>query len=235
MDTTNNVIDNKYFLPASVILAGLLIAGAVIYNGQNPVAPVAAPQQGGAPAQVDADKVDIAGDPFIGKANAPVTIIAWADFQCPFCKKFEDESFGKIVTQYVNTGKVKFVFQDFAFLGPDSMDAAVYGRAIWKLYPNLYLTWREKMYAAQDEENGGSFGNAASIERLTASIEGIDAAKVTADVVANRIRYEDLVTADRAEGGKWGIGATPSFIIGNQLVQGAMPFDTFKAAIDAQL
>ncbi len=225
MDTTT-----KFFLPAAVILAGLLIAGAVLWNGGAP-----AGNGGEEPLAVDISKVDIAGDPFIGNAEAPVTIAVWSDYQCPFCKNFEVGTLPQIVEKYVDTGKVKIVFMDFAFLGNDSDDAAAYSRAVWKLYPQQYSTWREAMYAAQDDEGDRGFGDAASIDTLTSKIAGIDSAKVAADVQANRAAYLALSDADREEALKFGINATPSFIIGTQTIKGAYPYATFEAAIEEAL
>lgn len=234
-------MNEKYFLPLAVIVAGVLIAGAVIWNGSRP-AGTGAPGPGNPPA-VDIKNVDTEGRPFIGRADAPVTMAFWSDYQCPFCKSFEvggvpqiatPAAFPDIVEKYVTTGKVRVVFMDFAFLGDDSITAAVYGRSIWQLYPERYFVWRTAMYTAQDEEYGG-FGDAASIDKLNATIAGIDAASVAADVRANRAAYEAAAAADRAEGQKHGVNATPSFIVGKQLIQGAYPLATFEAALDSLL
>ncbi len=233
---------NTYFLAGAVIVAGLLIAGAVMWNGSHPSG-TAPSGTAGAPS-VNIKDVKTAGDPYLGDANAPVTIAFWSDFQCPFCKAFETggvsgiptaAAFPDIVKNYVDTGKVKVVFMDFPFLGNDSVTAAEYGRAIWKLYPSQYFAWRTAMYKAQDQEGDVGFGNAASIDTLDATISGIDAAKVKADVAANAAAYDAAANADKAEGQKFGINATPSFIIGTQVIAGAQGYDAFKAAIDAEL
>lgn len=229
---------NKFFLPVSVILAGVLIAGAVVWNGQRPPA-----EQGGPAAAVDVRTVKTADAPFIGKADAPVTIAFWSDFQCPYCKAFETggipqiktpAALPEIIKNYVDTGKVKVVFMDFAFLGDDSFTAAVYSRAVWKLYPEKYFEWRTAMYEAQDEEHGG-FGNEASIKTLSAKIAGIDVAKVAADVAANRSTYEAMLDADKEEAAKVGIQATPSFVVDTEVISGAYPYAKFKSTIDAAL
>ncbi|MCR4275794.1 MAG: thioredoxin domain-containing protein [Candidatus Parcubacteria bacterium] len=228
---------NKYFLPAAVILAGLFIAGAVMWNGSKPpVAPTGAAPAGtaGAPSANIKD-INTDGDPFIGSANASVTIAFWSDFQCPFCKSFELNTFPQIVKEYVDTGKVKIVMMDFTFLGSDSDTAALYDRSVWKLYPNQYMTWRTAMYEAQDEEQDIGFGDVASIDKLNATIAGIDAKKVTADVKANKSTYQAEVDADKAEAQKAGVNATPGFVIGTQVILGAYPYATFKTAIDALL
>jgi protein-disulfide isomerase len=245
MDT--NEMTNKYFLPAAVVVAGLFIAGAVLWSGAHPVqAPtdgVGAAQKGQALA-VDIKNIKTDGNPFIGKADAPVTIAFWSDFQCPYCKAFEVGGIPQIpivpalpdvVKNYVDTGKVKIVFFDFTFLGNDSVTAALYNRSVWHLYPSQYFAWRTAMYTAQDEEGDKGFGNAATIDKLDATIAGLDAAKIAADVKANTAAYQALVDSDKAEAQKVGVNATPSFVIGTQMIPGAVSYDAIKSAIDAVL
>lgn len=237
-----NETSNKFFLPVAVIAAGLLIAGAVIWNGSRPAG---SPQAGtGAAPKADVKNVKTDGDPFIGQANAPVTIAFWSDFQCPYCKSAEVGGIPQIPTppalpdvikNYVDTGKVKIVFMDFTFLGQDSITAALYNRSVWKLYPSQYFAWRTAMYIAQDEEGDKGFGDTASIDKLNATISGLDAAKIAADVKANTGAYQAMVDSDKAEAQKIGVNATPSFLIGTQLIPGAVPYATLQAAIDAAL
>lgn len=239
MNTNEN---SKYFLPAAVVIAGLFIAGAVYWNGAHPSAGTGTVTP--TPTAVDVKNVKIAGDPYIGKADATITIAFWTDYQCPYCKAVEVGGVPQIPTvaalpdvikNYVDTGKVKIVFMDFTFLGQDSITAGLYGRAIWKLYPDKYFDWRTAMYKAQDQEGDQGFGNAASIDKLNATIAGLDAAKIAADVKANTATYQAALDADKAEGQKVGVDATPSFLIGTKLLKGAYPYDNLKAAIDEAL
>jgi protein-disulfide isomerase len=225
MDNTN-----KYFLPAAVVVAGVFIAGAVIWSGSHP----GTPGTGTSPtATANIKDVKTDGDPYIGQASAPITIAFWSDFQCPFCKQFEVNTLPQIIKDYVDTGKAKIVFMDFAFLGNDSITGAVYSHSVWKLYPAQYFAWRTAMYNAQDQEGDQGFGDAASIDKLDATIPGLDAAKIAADVKANGATYQAQADADKAEGQKQGVNATPSFVIGTQLIQGAYPYPTFQQALDA--
>jgi protein-disulfide isomerase len=241
MDTKTN----DKLMPIALFAGLALIAGAVFYNGQHPVA--GTPQvAGGQPAapKVNIKDVKTAGEPFIGNANAPVTIAFWSDFQCPYCKAFETggvpqitvaAAMPDIMKNYVQTGKAKIVFKDFAFLGNDSNTAGQYARSIWKLFPDTYFTWRTAMYKAQDAEGDKGFGNASTIDALNATISGIDVAAVIADVKANGAQYQAMLDADKAEAAKLGVSATPSFIIGTQLLAGAYPYAQFETAINTVL
>ena len=226
--------NNKFFLPIAVVLAGLFIAGAVIWNGSHPNTGTAAttPPATAPTMPVNINNVVITGDPFIGQASAPVTIAFWSDFQCPFCKQFETTTLPEIITNYVDTGKIKIVFLDFPFLGPNSMVDAEYARAIWALYPNQYFAWRTALFNQQPQENSlNATDNLAWITKLTASISGIDETKVAAAVTTNQATYDAAINADRTDGQNFGVNATPSFIIGTQLIAGAYPYATFQAAI----
>ncbi|MBI4080011.1 thioredoxin domain-containing protein, partial [Candidatus Kaiserbacteria bacterium] len=139
-----------------------------------------------------------------------------------------------LVKDYVETGKLKIVFKDYAFLGPDSETAALYKHAVWDLYPDKFYEWHEAMFVAQDEENGG-FGDETSILALTRKISGLDADALKAKVADNRDAYLAFIEEDRAEGAKFGIQGTPGVITGKTLIPGADELSTFKAAIDAQL
>ena len=237
-------INDKVFLPAAVIVAGLIIAGAVVWNGSRPATPDS-PQAAGTGTvpspSVNIEDVEIAGHPYIGKENAPVTIAFWSDFQCPYCKSFEvghdqiptPAAFPDIIKNYIDTGKAKIVFLDLPLtqLHPNALNMALYGRAVWKLYPEQYVAWREAILTRQGED----FGNASSVDALNATIAGLDAARIKADVQANKAAYQKMIDADTAQAGKFGVNATPSFIIGTQLLAGAYPYQNFEDAIKAAL
>ena len=104
-----------------------------------------------------APKVDIqAGDfPIMGDPNAKVTYVEFADFQCPFCKQFFSQTEPQIISDYVKTGKVKFVFRNFAFLGPDSNTAAE--GAYCANDQGKFWDYHNFLYSHQAAEGSGQF------------------------------------------------------------------------------
>lgn len=230
---------SKLYIPGAIIIAGVII-GAFVMIGLN-----GSPSTGTQPtAKVDIKDVKTDGDPFIGKADAPVTLAYWSDYQCPFCKAVETggveginikAAMPTLIKDYVDTGKVKIVFKDYPFLGDDSITAALYEHSVWKLYPAKFYEWREAMFKAQDDEGDQGFGDEASILALIKKIPGLDADKIKADVAANTAAYQAKIDADRAEGASFGIQGTPGFITGKVLIPGAVELKTFTDAIDPQL
>jgi protein-disulfide isomerase len=229
----------KFLTPLAILVAGFVIAGAVVYSQalqKNQIGDVQNQLQAGQQPAIPVDIKDVItqNEPFIGKADAPVTIAYWSDYQCPFCKEFETGTLPSIIKDYVQKNNVKIVFKDFNFLGPDSNTAGLYARSVWSLYPSRFFAWREAMYNKQDAENKG-FGDGQSIIALTKTVSGIDAAKIQADVAKNTEKYQEEINADKTEGAKFGIGGTPSFIIGTNLIPGSLPYDSFKQVINALL
>ncbi|MBI2610821.1 thioredoxin domain-containing protein [Candidatus Kaiserbacteria bacterium] len=229
----------KYLVPIAIVVAGALIAGAVYFSNSGGSG---APDDG--LPTVNVEDVNIqADDPVLGEENAPVTLAYWFDYQCPFCKALDvggvpqipiDPSLPTLIKEYVETGKLKIVFKDYAFLGEDSLTAALYKHAIWELYPDKFYEWHEAMFTAQDEENGG-FGDEDSILDLIRTIPGLDANALKAKVSEKRDEYLALIEEDRAEGASFGVQGTPAVITGTTLIPGADDLRTFKAAIEAQL
>ena len=114
-------------VPVAIIIAGILIAGAVYFSSSKNSGTTSATNSGNQPKQaqqngqpsaqaVDISNVKIDGHPFIGNPNAPVTVAYWSDYQCPFCRKTEEEVIPQLINDYIKTGKVKLVYKDFYML-----------------------------------------------------------------------------------------------------------------------
>ena len=219
----------KYLTPIAVLLGAAIIAVALIFgSGGKPAS------DGKVAPKVNIKDVSTEGAPFIGNANAPVVMAFWFDYQCPFCKQFEQNVGSQLNENYVKTGKLKIVFKDFQFLGEDSTVGGEFGRAMWEAYPDHYYEWLQAMFAAQDDEGDKGFGDLESIKGITAKISGVDVAKVVALMNQKKSTYDAMMAADRAEAQKFGVNGTPSFIVGTTMTVGS----TYEAAaklIDEQL
>ncbi|MBI3573858.1 thioredoxin domain-containing protein [Candidatus Kaiserbacteria bacterium] len=223
--------------PTAIIIAGVIIAGAVLLsNGAKTNQTVAtAPVQQPQVLAVDISTVKLDNEPFIGNANAPVTMAYWYDYQCPFCQRHEEQTMPQILKEYVDTGKLKIVYKDFQFLGPDSQMLGQYSRAVWEVAPGKFYQWHKAVYDNQGTENTG-WATKEKILSITTSVLGTsDTAKVSQLVATKGAEYQKEMDADKTEGAAMGITGTPGTIVGKQLIQGAQPYEVFKSAIDAAL
>jgi protein-disulfide isomerase len=234
MDTNGAGFIEKNLTAIAIVVGAIIIGGAFLYGGGS--APrAAAPDQGGAVA-VDIKQVKTDSGPFIGNANAPVTMAFWYDYQCPFCQQFEQSVTEELNENYVKSGKLKILIKDFQFLGEDSTTAALFGRAVWEAYPDHFYPWFQAVFAAQDDEGDQGFGDLASIVDVTKEkVPAIDTAKIVKLMTDNKAKYEAAIAADRAEGSALGINGTPAVIVGTTLLSGAQPYSAVAALIDAEL
>jgi len=220
----------------SIIIAGVIIAGAVVFASKQPSPqPVAANPQQPAAVAVDVTKVETTGEPFIGNANAPVTIAYWYDYQCPFCQRNEQTAMPQIIKDYVDTGKAKIVFKDYQFLSEDSQRLGKVSRAVWETAPDKFYAWHKAVYDNQGTENTGWATDAKILSITTGVLGAADAQKVIQLAAKNTDAYQKEMDADKAEGTALGISGTPASIIGKQLVSGAQPYAAFQSAIEAAL
>jgi protein-disulfide isomerase len=156
--------------------------------------------------------VDLNGIPqvgrFLGSPKAPVTLVEYADPQCPGCRAYTETIFPVVVNQYVRTGKVRIEFRGYPFLGKDSVKgyrfllAAARQNKLWNL--------QEAMYRHQGAENSGWVTDDL-IRRLAARIPGLDVDRLFTDAERSDIRSDAEGAADAAS--EAGIPGTPSFLV----------------------
>lgn len=236
------------YTPLAIIVAGILIGGGLFFGLSRSGTAASAGTAAAPTPAVNVKNVKTAGEPYIGQQNAPVTLAFWSDYECPYCKAWETGGQAQIpgpavlpsiISEYVDTGKVKIVFKDFEFLGQNSIYDGEWARAIWALYPQQWFAWRTAMYTQQPDESveepWTQAQNQTHLEQVTATIPGIDISKVEANVAANKTAYDAAMQADESEGEADGIQGTPGFITGTQEIDGDEPLATFQAALDPQL
>ncbi len=169
------------------------------------------------------------GAPMIGDANAKVTIVEFADFQCPFCGRFFTDTLPDLKTKYINTGKAKLYYQDFAFLGDESNLAA--NAAKCAADQGQFWQYHDYLFSHQNGENQGAF-SAVNLKAFAKTL-GLDTSKFGTCVDSNAHAAD--VTAETNEGKGYGVNSTPTIFIDGNMIVGAQPTATFEQAIDAEL
>ena len=144
----------------------------------------------------------------LGSPKARVTLVEYADPQCPGCRAYTETIFPVVVNEYVRTGKVKTEFRGYPFLGEDSVKAYRFFLAAAR--QNKLWNLQEAMYRNQSVENSGWVTDDL-IRRLAAQIPGLDVTRLFADAQRSDIRTTAEGAADAAS--EAGIQGTPSFLI----------------------
>ena len=166
------------------------------------------------------------GDPMaLGETDAPVVMINYAEFQCPFCGKFARDTAPALIEKYVDDGTLRIEWRDFPYLGPESTTAAEAGRAA--AAQGEFWAFHDQMYANQQPPNSG---------RLTEDYLAGIAEEIGLDVEQfrksmNTREAADAVQRDFAEGQSIGVTGTPAFLINGRPIMGAQPVEVFEAAI----
>jgi protein-disulfide isomerase len=173
----------------------------------------------------------------LGKEDADVTFIEFADYRCPFCHKFHEETFDKIVTNLINTGKAKYLFKDFVVNDRDeykgSMQAAVASHCAaeqgkyWEYLKEIYKNFKPEPQHWVTLDSLTNFANNVQIPEVE---------KFKSCVESNK--YQDQIQESGLSAKKLGITGTPSFaILKNDKIEsilpGAIPYESFEKTITA--
>jgi protein-disulfide isomerase len=226
-----------YILPASILIAAILISGSLIYlagvKGLKPQTQTAAIQEA---AKITSPQID--DDVILGDPQAPVTIFIFSDYQCPFCGKFFKETELLIRKNYVETGKAKMIYKDFAFLGPESIAASQAAECArdqgkyWAYHDAIFNIEIKEFDTLGNNEHTGNL-NKEAFKKIASDLKMnvdeflacFDSQKYAAEV--ERDIKEANSVMDRA--------STPTIFINEKIIQGAYPYNIFSQAIDEAL
>jgi len=233
--------DSKSYTPILIVLllVSAFLLGALttkLAASQNPTgnpqtaaqpnSPQTAPN---APAPGVKVNVDAGHLPILGNKDAKVTVIEFADFQCPFCERFFKDAEAGIIKDYVNSRKVKFAFRHYAFLGQESNFAAEASECANE--QGKFWEYHDYLYNHQGPENSGAFAK----DKLIGFAKDLRLNVDQFSSCLNSDKYAKQVADDLAAGQKVGVSGTPTTFVNGQIVVGAQPFNAFKTLIDQEL
>ena len=207
---------------------GAPAAGAASSGGAPDAAAGAASAPALDPRAVRADSARILGD-----AAAPVWVIEVSDYQCPFCKRWHDETFETLRREYVESGRVRFAYVHFPLPSHQharlAAEAAMCAGAQGAFWP-----YHERVFEAQERMATLPTGPAARAHfDALAAAQGLDAAAFAACLDEGAVR--PVVEGDLARMQQAQVNATPTFFVGDARLEGAQPIEAFRRAIDAAL
>lgn len=217
------------FLVIGYLLGQLQAGTGSTLLGNNDAAPsapnAAAPSAPGEPVFAEVDNGNL---PAKGDENAPVTIVEFSDFECPFCGQFYTQSLPQILEEYVDTGKAKIYYRHLPLsFHPQARPAALASEcaneqgSFWEYHDILF-------------DNNSAISTATTDTYVGWATElGLNAGQFETCLTSEK--YAENVDGDSAAAAAAGASGTPTFYINGQQVVGAQPFASFKAIIDAEL
>lgn len=246
-------------IPGSIILGSLLISTSILLSGgvikikgvttQNtgttnqaaqapaqPALPQAAPPENTGPVKVSLDD-----DPVLGDKNAPVTLVDFSDYECPFCKRHFDQTYSQLKTEYIDTGKVKMVYRDLPLPFHDPMatkEAIAANCAREQGGDTAYFKYHDEIF-----KRTKSNGNGLTVDNLYTIASDLTLNSINFKACLDSEKYKDEVQKDSADASKYGATGTPTFFIGKSTGQeieatmlvGAQSYSAFKTIIDEKL
>ncbi|WP_428327194.1 thioredoxin domain-containing protein [Nitrosopumilus sp.] len=190
-------------------------------------------EQPSAPVKISADD-----DPIIGNPDAPITIIEFSDFQCPFCARFHVQTLPLLLEEYIEQGKVKLVFRDFPIqsIHPNALPASVAAECANE--QGQFKAMHDMLF-----DNQGQWSNQDTVDALSLFSQyatQIQLDQETFDSCLTSGKYIEEIRNDLEDGRSYDVTGTPGFFVGNDEIgyvelKGAQPFESFKKVIDAQL
>ena len=184
--------------------------------------------------------IETEGEPILGEEDAPVTMVMYEDFQCPFCKRFETETYPQIKSDYIDEGKVKVVWKDkpIPSLGHDWAEpSAAAMECVYRQNNDAFWNVKDELFSqakttTQGEEEFTPDNIQPRIIEM-ASEEGVSSSEIQSCIDNENPMNE--VNADSQEADEIGASGTPTFFINGKKLVGAQPYSRFETVIEGEI
>ncbi|GAA1108371.1 DsbA family protein [Arthrobacter flavus] len=227
---------------SATLIAALLVAALILMIGLIASQRASSPASDGSGTDVaeesggrEEEKFDlsrrIADDPLaIGEVDAPVVLVEYADYRCPFCGVFSRETLPALVEQYVASGELRIEWRDLPVFGAESLSAAVAGRAAGE--QDRFWEFNKAVFAAAPDRGHISLPREELI-RIAEEVGVADITAFTADLDSEELNQ--AVQTDAEEAAALGATGTPLFLVNDIPISGAQPVEVFEQAIETVL
>ena len=224
--------NENYLTFIAIIIAGFIIGGAILMSGNDSVVPE--DMEDGEVEEViendeeiSMDQIELEGYPSLGDPEAPVVMVEYSDYACPFCGRFFEDTLSDIKENYIDTGQVRFVYKDLVVVGGDKAAEAAHCAgeqdSFWEYHDLLFQNLEEDR-----EDWSNSEVHAGYADQLGLNSQ---------DLVScfEEGRHAQRVQNSTQEAVGLGITGTPGFVINGEVVRGAQPYEVFEEVIQRKL
>lgn len=211
----------------SIVVAGWLISRQIAINHLSSVSSNQQATQPAKPAKVDIQIADNAA--ILGSKDAKVSVIIFADFQCPFCGRWQKETYPLLKSEYIDKGLVKLDYMDYAFLGDESVRAAEAAKCAED--QGKFWEYHDLLFANQNGENEGAFTDA----KLMQFAKNLKLQSSVFNACLTTEKHKSDVDADTQTGTTYGVDSTPTVFINGNRYEGIFKFSDYENVINAEL
>jgi len=166
--------------------------------------------------------VSVDDDPSMGPDDAPIVMVEFSDFRCPYCARFNAQTLTPLLEQY--DGQIKFVYRDFPVVGGEraalASECAHDQNVFWEYHDLLF-------------ENQSFLDSDESLVQLASQLDGVDVDVFSACLASDE--HSDEIQNDFSQGISYGVGGTPAFFINGRPIVGAQPIAAFQQVIEEEL
>lgn len=175
--------------------------------------------------------VSVDDDPALGSPNAQVTIVEFSDFGCSFCAQFHKEVFPQLKAQYIDTGKVRFVYRDFPItqLHPQAQRAAEAANCAGE--QGKFWEYHNKLFSTQKAWQKGS----DSADLFKEYAVNLDLDRVAFEMCLASGKFKTEIEEDFGDGKKYGVKGTPAFFIDGRMIEGYVPFGEYVKVVEEEI
>jgi protein-disulfide isomerase len=191
--------------------------------------PTASPDGSPTPEATREPLVPLDDDPVLGSPDAPVTIIEYSEYLCPFCRRFALETLPRLRQEYIDTGKVRLVYRDFPVHGQPAVIMAV----VAECAADQGKFWEMQTFLWERTEEWSQSEDLLTTLQGYADELGLDTEEFTTCLTQGT--PVDRIIEDYNIGIQDGVSGTPAFFINGTFVKGALPFEEYQKMIDAEL
>lgn len=223
MNKNNSPI--KVVMIITLIIVAILIALGLMNNNDT--------SQSNVEETIDREP-PIDGQPTLGDANAPVTVVEFGDFKCPACKAWGDGVFSQLESEYVDTGKVKFSYINVLFHGEESKLGSLAAESVYKQNPDAYWDFHKELFNEQPTVNDDSqWLTQDKVIEVANRVSNIDTDELK-EAIDNNSEINE-VNKDSELVTEFNIQFTPTIIVNDTMIADPFNYEEIKTAIDDAL
>lgn len=218
----------------SSVIVLVLIAAVIVMIYQGQLAREEKPQKKQATHRTEqATGINYNGQPFIGSTNAPVKVVEFADYRCPYCKQFEDNVVPQLEKNYIETNKVSLYYINYTILGPGSLLAANAAEEVFRQNPKAFWAFHDALFKAQGDEKTEWVTKQLLTDIAKQTVPSLDlkAFQNALDTASNK----NAVARDNQMAEELGVPGTPTVFVNGTMIDGAQDYAVLKQAIDQAL